>query len=85
MWLCDQESTETYLKGAPRENKKVRRWWTFLAQLKLNVYRVPGVNNELCDWLSRENWDEKNSASSYSLSLSRGFSEDGCPFGPHHE
>ena len=40
MWLCDQESTETYLKGAPRENKKVRRWWTFLAQLKLNVYRV---------------------------------------------
>ena len=68
MWLCDQESRETFLKGVPPENRKLRRWWTFLAQLKLNIYRVPGVKNELYDWLSRENFDEKTSASSEALS-----------------
>ena len=68
VWLCDQESTETFLKGAPPENRKLRRWWTFLAKLKLNIYRVPGLNNELCDWLSRENFDENISASSEALS-----------------
>ena len=25
VWLCDQESTETILKGAPPENRKLRR------------------------------------------------------------
>ena len=68
VWLCDQESTETFLKGAPPENPKLRRWWTVLAQLKLNIYRVPGLKNELCDWLSRENFDEKISANSEALS-----------------
>ena len=68
MWLCDQESTETFLKGAPPENRKLRRWWTFLAKLKLNIYRVPGLKNELCDLLSRENFDEKISASYEALS-----------------
>ena len=67
-WLCDQESTETFLKGAPPENRKLRRWWTFLPQPKLSIYRVPGLKNELCDWLSRENFDEKISASSEALS-----------------
>ena len=42
VWLCDQESTETFLKVAPPENRKVRRWWTFLAQLNL---RLPAVFN----------------------------------------
>ena len=68
VWLCDQESTEMFLKGAPPENRKVRRWWTFLPQLKLNICRVPGLKTELCDWLSRENFDAKISASSESLS-----------------
>ena len=68
VWLCDQESTGTFLKGAPPENRKLRRWWTFLAQLELNIYRVPGLKNELCDWLSHEHFDEKFSASSEALS-----------------
>ena len=68
VWLCDQESTETFLQGSPPENRKLRRWWTFLAQLKLNIYRVRGLKNELCDWLSRKNFDEKISASSEALS-----------------
>ena len=68
VWLCDQESTETFLKGAPPETRKLRRWWTFLAQLKLNIHSVPGLKNQVCDWLSRENFDEKISASSEALS-----------------
>ena len=68
VWLCDQGSTETFLKGGPPENRKLRRWWTFLAQLKLNIYRVLGLRNELCDWLSCENVDEKISAISEALS-----------------
>ena len=68
VWLCDQVSTEMFLKGAPPENRKLRRWWTFLAQLNLNIYGVPGLKNELCDWVSHENFDEKISASSESLS-----------------
>ena len=68
VWLCDQESTETFLKGSPPENRKLRRWWMFLAQLKLNIYRVRGLINELCDWLSRGNFDEKTYASSEALS-----------------
>ena len=73
VWLGDQESTETFLKGAPPESRKLRHWWMFLAQLKLNIYRVPGLKNELGDWLSCENFDEKISASSESLSLERLF------------
>ena len=68
VWLCDQESTETFLKGASLENRKLGRWWTPLAQLKLNIYRVRGLENELCDWLSREIFDEKSSARSEALS-----------------
>ena len=68
VWLSDQESTATFLRGAPPENRKLRHWWTFLVQLKLNIYRVPGLINELCDWLSHENFDKKISASSESLS-----------------
>ena len=60
--------TKTFLKEAPPENRKPTRWWMFLAQLKLNIYRVPGLKNELCNWLSCENFDEKFSASSESLS-----------------
>ena len=59
VWLCDQESTETFLKGASPENRTLGHWWTFLPQLKPNIYRVPGLKNELCDWLSREYFDEK--------------------------
>ena len=68
VWLCNQESTETFLRGAPPESRKLRRCGTFLAQLKLNIYRVPGLKNELCGWLSHENFDEEISASSEALS-----------------
>ena len=39
-----------------------------LAGTLFNMYRVPGLKNELCDWLSRANFDQKTSATSESLS-----------------
>ena len=67
VWFCDQESIEYFLKGGPPENRKLRLWWTYLAKLRLNIYRVPGLKNELCDWLSRESFDDKVSAASEQL------------------
>ena len=57
-----------FSRGPHPESRKLRRWWTFLAQLKVNIYRVPGLKNQLCDWLSRESFNEKISASSQALS-----------------
>ena len=65
--FCDQESTQYFLKGDPPEDPKLRSWWTYLAQLRLNIYRVPALKNELYDWLSRESFDDKISASSEQL------------------
>ena len=56
------------MKGDPPENRNLRRRRTYLAQLRLNIYRVPGLKNELCDWLSRESFDDKIPASSEQLS-----------------
>ena len=35
----------------------MRRRWTFLSQFNLNIYHLPGVKNELCDYLSRTNFN----------------------------
>ena len=59
VWLCDQKSTETFLQNNPSGIARVTRWWIFLAQLKLTVKHIPGVKNELCDFLSRNNFNTK--------------------------
>ena len=68
VWFCDQESTECFLKADPPENRNLRRWWAYLAQLRLNIYRVPALKKELCDTLSRESFNDKISARSEQLS-----------------
>ena len=62
--FCDQASTEYFLKGDSRENRKLRRWCSYLAQLRLHIYTVAGLQNELCDCHSRESFNDKTSASS---------------------
>ena len=59
VWLCDQEATMTFAKGPPPNLPRLRRWWLILTQFKLNIFHIPGVKNELCDYLSRNNFDEK--------------------------
>ena len=43
VWLCDQEPVRTFQKGPPPEKAKLRRWWTYLSQLRLTVHHIQGV------------------------------------------
>jgi len=40
-------------------NKRMRRMYVFLNQFKLNIVHVPGCRNELCDFLSRSDFENK--------------------------
>ena len=57
VWFCDQVPAATFLNNPPPEKKRMRRWWTFLSQFNLNIYHLPGVKNELCDYLSRNKFN----------------------------
>lgn len=58
IWLCDQKSTERFLVNEAPQNPRLCRWWVFLSQLRLTVKHVPGIKNELCDYLSRNAFNE---------------------------
>ena len=58
VWLCDQEPVRTFQKEPPPEKAKLRRWWTYLSQLRLSVHRTRGVKNECADYISRNNFDD---------------------------
>ena len=57
VWLCDQELVKSFQKGPPAEKAKLKRWWTYLSQFRLTVHHIPGVKNELSDYISRNNFD----------------------------
>ena len=57
-WLCDQEPAQAFLHKPQPEQKRIRRWWTFLSQLRLATFHIPGVKNELCDYLSRGSFND---------------------------
>jgi hypothetical protein len=59
IWLCDNQATKTFLDGPPPMNPRLRRWYTFLSQFRLSFLHVPGSKNEMCDYLSRNCFDEK--------------------------
>ena len=40
VWLCDQEPVRSFQKGPPPEKAKLRRWWTYLSQLRLTVHHI---------------------------------------------
>ena len=67
VWLCDQEPVPTFQKGPPPEKAKLRRWWTYLSQLRLTVHPNQGVKNECADYLSRNNFDALIGARSEAL------------------
>ena len=57
VWLWDQEVVRTCQKGSPPEQAKLRRWWTYLSQLRLTVHHIQGVKNECADYISCNNFD----------------------------
>ena len=67
VWLCDQEPVRTVQKGPPPEKAKLRRWWTYLSQLRLSVHHIQGVKNECADYISRNNFDDMIAARSEEL------------------
>ena len=67
VWLCDQEPVRTFQKGPPPEKAKLRRWWTYLSQLRLSVHHIQGVKNECADNISRNNFDNMIGARSEEL------------------
>ena len=66
-WLCDQEPVKSFQKGPPPENAKLKRWWTYLSQFRLTVHDIPGIKNELSDFISRNNFDALIGESSEAL------------------
>ena len=67
VWLCDQELVGTFQKGPPPEKAKLRRWWTYLSQLRLSVHHIQEVKNECADYISRNNFDDMIGARSEEL------------------
>ena len=67
VWLCDQEPVRTFQKGPPPEKAKLRRWWTYLSQLRLTVHHIQGVKNECAYYISRNNFDDLIGAGSEAL------------------
>ena len=53
VWFCDNQATRSFIDTAPPTNPRLRRWYTFLAQLNLTIKHIGGLKNEFCDWLSR--------------------------------
>ena len=59
IWFSDNEALKNYLDKPPPTNARQRRWYCFLSQFQLRVQHIPGIKNELCDWLSRHAFEEK--------------------------
>ena len=76
VWLCDQEPVRTLQKGPPPEKAKLRRWWTYLSQLRLTVHHIQEVKNECADYISRNNCDALIGAR---------LQPYGRPLGPQHD
>ena len=58
---------KSFQKGPPPEKAKLKRWWTYLSQFRLTVHHIPGIKNELSDYISRNNFDALIGESSEAL------------------
>ena len=67
VWLCDQEPILTFQGGPPPEKAKLRRWWTYVSQVRLSVHHIQGAKNECADYISRNNFDDMIPARSEEL------------------
>ena len=57
VWLCDHETVKSFQKGPTPQKAKLKRWWAYLSRFRLTVHHVPGIKNELSDYISRNNFD----------------------------
>ena len=54
------------MKSFPEKARPKRRW-TYLSQFRLRVHHIPGIKNELSDYISRNNFDALIGQSSEAL------------------
>ena len=57
----------SFQNDEPPEKGKLKRWWTYLSQFRLAVHHIPGMKNELSDYISRNNVDALIGESSEAL------------------
>ena len=69
VWFCDRKLTMTFTKNAMPESRKLRRWYTYINQFRLNILHIPGVKNELEDYISRNNFGDRLGVESERLAL----------------
>ena len=67
LWLCDEEPVKSFQKSPPPEKAKLNRWLTYLSQFRLRVHHIPGIKNDLSDYISRNNLDALIGESSEAL------------------
>ena len=58
---------KSFQKGSPTEKEKLKQWWTYLSHFRLTVHHIPGIKNELSDYISRNNFDALIGESSEAL------------------
>ena len=58
---------KSFQKGPPPEKAKLKQGWTYLSQPRLTVHHIPGIKNELSDYMSRNNFDALIGESSEAL------------------
>ena len=67
VWLCDQQLVKSFQKNPAPEKAKLKQWWTSLSQFRLTVHHIAGIQNELSDYISRNNFDALIGESSEAL------------------
>ena len=46
-----------FMDRAPPKGKRLHGWWVYLNQLRLATFHIASIENELCDYLSRNCFD----------------------------
>ena len=48
---------KSFQKGPPPQKAKLKWWWTYLSQFRLTLHHIPGLKNELSDYISHNKFD----------------------------
>ena len=59
----------SFQNGPPPEKAKLKRWLTYLSQFRLAVHHIPGIKNELSEYISRNNFVALIGESSEALAI----------------
>ena len=58
---------KSFQKGPPPKKLKLKRWWTDLSKFMLTFHHIPGIENEMSDYISCNNFYARIGESSQAL------------------